>query len=361
MQDPFSIRYQRQLQLNGFGPAGQQKLKDAAVLVVGAGGLGVPVLQYLTGMGIGILGIVDDDTVGLSNLHRQVLYTAGDIGKLKVEAAAEKMTALNPDVQVNRYPVKLTPANALDIIRNYDLVIDATDNFGARYLINDACVILGKPFVYGAVHQYEGHISVFNFKGGPTYRCLYPSPPPASLIPDCNTIGVLGIVPGLTGCRQALEAVKIITGIGKILSASLLVCDFLAGTEYKIRLKSNPEHKKITTLQLCYESGGADNIRQLKVDELQQWYLDGRLFTLLDVREPNEFENVHIPQATNLPLSVLRNTIPVIDTAMPVVVYCRKGSRSTEAAGLLQAQYPGLQLSVLAGGMDSWAQQNIHL
>lgn len=213
-----SNRYIRQVQLPGFGPEAQQKLLQSSVLVIGAGGLGVPVLQYLTGMGIGKIGIVDGDTISLSNLHRQVLYAQDEIGLPKAEVAARKLLALNPSINIKHYSSFLTVDNALQFVKDYDLIIDATDNFSARYLVNDACVIQNKPFIYGAIHQYEGHISIFNYNDGPTYRCLYPTMPSAAEVPDCNAAGVLGVVPGLIGLHQALEAVKLLTGIAKTLS-----------------------------------------------------------------------------------------------------------------------------------------------
>jgi molybdopterin/thiamine biosynthesis adenylyltransferase len=202
----FPERYSRQIVLKGFGAEAQEKLQHSKVLVVGAGGLGVPALQYLAGMGVGTIGIIDGDTIGISNLNRQVLYYESEVGLTKAGVASKKLFQQNPSINVQTVQAFLSVDNALDIIEKYDLVIDATDNFSARYLINDACVILGKPFIYGAIQEYEGHVSVFNFNGGPTYRCLYPDFPSPGEIPDCNTAGVLGVVPGIIGTHQALEA-----------------------------------------------------------------------------------------------------------------------------------------------------------
>ena len=218
-------RYIRQTLLKGFGVKAQEKLKQAKVLVVGAGGLGVPVLQYLNAMGVGVLGIVESDTIDLSNLQRQVIYGEGDVGLSKLAVIKQKLEAQNSETKINAYDTFLHKDNALEIIKNYDLVVDATDNFPTRYLINDACVLLNKPFVYGALHEFEGQVSVFNYKSGPTYRCLFPTMPSKGEMPDCNENGVLGIVPGIIGNLQALEAVKVITGIGKPLSGTLLIFD----------------------------------------------------------------------------------------------------------------------------------------
>ncbi|RNI30588.1 HesA/MoeB/ThiF family protein [Rufibacter latericius] len=347
-------RYSRQLQLPGFGPEAQQKLQEARVLVVGAGGLGVPVLQYLAGMGVGTLGIVDGDTISLTNLHRQVLYSTNEVGQLKVEVAVQKLAALNPEIRLLPYPTHLTPQNALVILESYDLVIDATDNFSARYLINDACVQLHKPFVYGALHQFEGQVSVFNFQGGPTYRCLYPTPPSAQEIPDCNTGGVLGVVPGLIGLQQALEAVKVLTGIGKSLSGYLLVRDYLNQSQYKIKLKARPENQKITSLQGSYEVDSCFKVPEVSAEELYGWVQEGRKMLLLDVREQEEYVTGHLQKALLTPLSVLKNQLEHLPQHLPIVTICQKGSRSQKAAQLLLEQDGKAEVYSLTGGMEAW-------
>lgn len=355
MSNHLSERYKRQLQLPGFGPASQEKLSKARVLVVGAGGLGVPVLQYLAGMGIGSIGIVDADVVSLSNLHRQILYNTDDIGQPKVMVTATRLKALNPEVEITPFNVRLDAANAIDTIAAYDLVVDATDNFDARYLINDACVILAKPFVYGAVHQYEGHVSVFNFEDGPTYRCLYPTRPTAAEIPDCNTAGVLGVTPGIIGCRQALEAVKLITGIGKSLSGYLQVYDFLNDEQYKMKLKTNPANKHISKLEERYDTSHCTyDALSISADELRDWYSREQSFSLIDVREPYEFEEGHLSGAQNIPLSLLINTSLSFDNDVPAIVYCQMGGRSTQAVSLLRKLYPGASIFDLQGGYDNW-------
>ncbi|WP_181306350.1 HesA/MoeB/ThiF family protein [Rufibacter sp. XAAS-G3-1] len=350
-------RYSRQLQLPGFGAESQKKLQNAKVLVVGAGGLGVPVLQYLAGMGVGKLGIIDGDQISLTNLHRQVLYNTAEVGQLKVEVAAQKLAQLNPEIQLIPYHTHLTPQNALGILANYDLVIDATDNFEARYLINDACVLLGKPFVYGALHQFEGQVSVFNWQGGPTYRCLYPTPPSAQEIPDCNTAGVLGVVPGLIGCQQALEAVKVLTGIGKSLSGYLLMLDFLNQSQYKIKLKANPENQNITSLQISYAVASCSTVPEVSAKELYEWVKEGKKLLLLDVREQDEYVKGHLQKSLLTPLSVFRNQIDQLPQHLPIVTICQKGSRSQKAAEMLLEKENSAEVYSLAGGMEAWLSQ----
>lgn len=347
-------RYSRQTQLSNFGEAAQQKLREARVLVVGAGGLGVPVLQYLTGMGIGVMGVIDMDTISLTNLHRQILYAESEVGQSKVITAVDKLQELNKEVTFQVYNEAITPQNALDIIKNYDVVVDATDNFSTRYLLNDACVILDKPLVYGAVQQYEGHVSVFNFNGGPTYRCLYPTPPAAGEIPDCNTAGVLGVVPGIVGCQQALQVIKVITGVGQTLSGYLQIFDFLQDDQYKIKLKAKPENKQITTLQQSYEVPVCNTVSLLSVEELYDWYEAGKVFNLVDVREPDEFEEEHLEGAVSVPLLQLKPDAVTIDADVPVVTFCEKGARSNKAAQMLQKQYPSANIYSVLGGMNYW-------
>jgi molybdopterin/thiamine biosynthesis adenylyltransferase/rhodanese-related sulfurtransferase len=348
------MRYARQTQLVNFGEAAQQKLRNAKVLVVGAGGLGVPVLQYLTGMGIGTLGVIDMDTISLSNLHRQVLYAEKEVGQSKVITAVNKLQALNQEVAFQTYDEAITPQNALTVIGDYDLVIDATDNFSTRYLLNDACVILNKPLIYGAVQQYEGHVSVFNYQGGPTYRCLYPTPPSAGEIPDCNTAGVLGIVPGIVGSQQALQAVKVITGVGQTLSGYLQIFDFLQDEQYKMKLKTNPQNKQINTLQATYDAPVCNTVLLLSVEELYDWYESGKAFQLIDVREPVEFEEEHLQGALSIPLLQLKPAELTVNIDLPVVTFCEKGARSNKAAQMLQKQYLSANIYSVLGGMNYW-------
>jgi molybdopterin/thiamine biosynthesis adenylyltransferase/rhodanese-related sulfurtransferase len=354
LQGAGGLRYSRQTQLFNFGEAAQQKLREAKVLVVGAGGLGVPVLQYLTGMGIGTLGVMDMDVISLTNLHRQVLYAENEVGKSKVFTAANKLRELNQEVMFHIYNEAITLQNALAIIKNYDVVVDATDNFSTRYLLNDACVILNKPLVYGAVQQYEGHVSVFNFNGGPTYRCLYPTPPAANEIPDCNTAGVLGVVPGIVGCQQALQVVKVVTGVGQTLSGYLQIFDFLQDDQYKVKLKAKPENKQITALQQSYEAPVCNTVSLLSVEELYDWYESGQVFNLIDVREKDEFEEEHLEGAVSVPLMQLKPDRITIQPNVPVVTFCEKGARSNKAAQMLQKQYPSAAIYSVLGGMDYW-------
>ncbi|GAB2537494.1 ThiF family adenylyltransferase [Rufibacter soli] len=349
-------RYSRQIQLPGFGPEAQKKLQESRVLVVGAGGLGVPVLQYLAGMGVGVLGLVDGDTISLSNLHRQVLYAESEVGHLKVEVAARKLRQLNSSIQILPYPEALSPANALDIIQSYDLVIDATDSFEARYLINDACVILHKPFVYGALHQFEGQVSVFNLNGGPTYRCLYPTPPSGQEIPDCNTGGVLGVVPGLIGAQQALEAVKVITSTGSSLSGYLLLLDFLNQSQYRVKLKATPANLHITSLQPSYSLVSSPHFSEVLPQELWAWFENGQDFHLIDVREHEAFKAGHLSGARQMAPSALESFSRSFNPDKPILFYCQKGIRSQKAAAALLASHQSLKVYSLAGGLDLWQQ-----
>ncbi|WP_158858067.1 HesA/MoeB/ThiF family protein [Lunatibacter salilacus] len=350
-------RYIRQIQLPNFGREGQVKLRLAKVLVVGAGGLGVPVLQYLAGMGIGTLGIVDGDTVAVSNLHRQVIYDMEDVGTLKVAACRKKLSRQNPEIILQTYPFFLTTENALEVMSDYDVIVDATDNFAARYLINDACIILGKPFVYGALQYFEGQVSVFNYQGGPTYRCLFPTPPDAGQIPDCNQAGVLGIVPGIIGSYQALETVKIVAGLGKVLSGELLILDLLGHHNYRMKLKTNPENQLITRLADDYDSPICETIASISPEELLTWYETRQDFLLIDVRESHEFAQGHLENAQSIPLSKLER-IPMVDLRkQPVVIMCQMGSRSEKAIQLIQNKLPDATLLNLTGGINQWYQE----
>jgi molybdopterin/thiamine biosynthesis adenylyltransferase/rhodanese-related sulfurtransferase len=356
-------RYQRQLQLSGFGEEGQQKLAQAKVLVVGAGGLGVPVLQYLTGMGVGTIGIVDGDIVSLSNLHRQVIYSPEDVGQLKVACCVSLLSRQNPGIKFQKFPTFVTRENIISMVEDYDVVVDATDNFDARYLINDACVLLKKPFVYGAIQNFEGHVSVFNYQDGATYRCLYPSPPSGDQIPDCNVAGVLGIVPGLVGCHQALETIKIITGIGTPLSGILRVFDFLDNTQYSIKLAAKAENKAITRLQEDVPPRFCMEDQKITPQELLEWLEENSAFNLLDVRERHEFEQGHLAKAISLPLSQLNGKLPDLSKELPWVLICQQGGRSIKAIQHLRELDPEMSLFNLEGGMTEWIRKmgNKHL
>ncbi|MFK5974783.1 MAG: HesA/MoeB/ThiF family protein [Flavobacteriaceae bacterium] len=344
-------RYSRQIILKDFGEQGQQKLSNAKVLVVGAGGLGLPILTYLNAMGVGTIGIVDHDVVSVSNLHRQFLYDASDIGKPKVEVSIRRLQAQNPETELIGYTSFLIPANALKIISAYDIVVDATDNFPARYLINDACVILKKPFVYGALHGFEGQVSVFNHLGGPTYRCLFPKMPKADEVPNCNEHGVLGIVPGIVGNLQALETVKVITGIGEVLSGKLLLYNGLSQSIQKVKFPLVSENMKITHLASDYDFSCASGFRSIKADAFKILMAEKEL-QILDVRSHDEYENTHLPNTMNIPLSDLEHNIGRIPKDQSVYVICQSGTRSRKAIAILQERFFDQEFTNVEGGMN---------
>ncbi|MBE7175824.1 MAG: HesA/MoeB/ThiF family protein [Mucilaginibacter polytrichastri] len=350
----YNERYQRQIFLTGFGPEAQQKLWNARVLVVGAGGLGVPVLQYLTAMGVGHIGIIDDDLISLSNLHRQVIYAHNEIGMSKVRVIEAKLAAQNPDIRFLSFQEMLTEKNATDIISRFDVVVDATDNFAARYLISDTCVELKKPFVYGAVQGFEGQVSVFNFDGGPTYRSVFPEMPAPDQIPDCNVNGVLGVVPGIVGTYQALEVVKIITGIGSPLSGILQIFDFLSNEHYAVKIRSG---------QSAGTSAAPENenhpviapVARLSPAELITWYQQEKIFMLFDIREPAEFDEMHLENARLFSMNrLLLESDQLIPDNSIAVIMCKRGLRSEKAAALLAEKHPASRIFHLQEGMDGW-------
>ncbi len=346
-------RYTRQTSLPDFGPEGQARLQHSKVLIVGLGGLGIPVAQYLNAMGVGTLGLMDNDTIALHNLQRQVLYSENDIGKPKVSVAAQKLAAQNSDTRINVYANYLNPENALEIIKQYDLVVDATDNFGTRYLINDACVVVKKPFVYGALQGFEGQVSVFNYKDGPTYRCVFPDPPKAREIPNCNENGILGVLPGIIGTLQALEAVKVLSGKGQVLSGELLLFDGNTQQSRKIGLEVNPKNKQLTTLQLHYEIPPCETeVPVVTIAEFLHLSADLRL-QLIDVRNPEEFAGNAIRSAVNIPLSKLEDELIRIDFTLPVYFICQSGVRSRSAVQIAQDFKPQAQVYSIEGGMTA--------
>jgi len=307
-----SQRYIRQTTLKDFGPQAQQKLQNARILVIGLGGLGIPVLQYLNAMGVGTLGLIEQDVIEITNLQRQVLYGESDIGKNKLEVALQKLKGQNSTTNFKAYDTYLTRNNALEIISDFDLVVDASDNFPTRYLVNDACVILNKPFIYGALHSFEGQVSVFNYNKGPTYRCLFPIMPSPEEIPNCNDNGVLGVVPGIIGNLQALEAVKVITGVGAVLSGKLLIFDGLSASMQKINFKSRPESYKISELQETYDAEHCFVVNDIDVDAFQKLRTSTNI-QVLDVRSPEEYENYCLSNTRNIPLSELGEHIDEIN------------------------------------------------
>ena len=348
-------RYTRQTILKDFGPAGQQKLSEARVLVIGAGGLGVPVLTYLNAMGVGTLGVVENDLVSLSNLHRQVLYGTGDVGRPKLGTALGRLRAQNPDTRLVGHETFLTPENAVDLIASYDLVVDASDNFPTRYLVNDACVILKKPFVYGALHGYEGQVSVFNHKGGPTYRCLFPAMPGPDEVPNCDEHGVLGIIPGIIGNLQALEAVKVLTGTGTVLSGTLLLFNGLDQSYQKVRFGPVPGNLERTRLEEDYGwEDPCEVLPAITAASLLEKIENREDVQLIDVRTPEEFEEYHLPQSLNIPLDILPGNTQRIDLGKPVYLLCQSGQRSATALRLLRKKHGEASLFNVLGGIEEF-------
>jgi len=335
-------RYSRHLLLPEIGSAGQQKLKAARVLVVGCGGLGCPVLQYLAAAGVGTLGLLDYDAVDDSNLQRQVLYGTADVGRPKTVVAAEKLAAQNPFIELQTHQLLLSATNALDVFAGYDVVVDCSDNFATRYLVNDACVVLGKPLVFGAIFKFEGQVSVFNHQNGPTYRCLYPRPPAPGDAPSCAEIGVLGVLPGLVGTLQAAEALKIVLELGEVLSGRLLLVDALSMRFQTIRFRAVAANQRRTELAPDYAAfcGEAPLVTgpapEIDADELKAWQRSGRPLQLLDVREPHEHARRNIGGQL-VPLGQLAAQLALLQPAVPVVVHCASGVRSQQAARVLLA------------------------
>ena len=326
-------RYSKQIILPEFKTEGQEKLRAAKVLVIGAGGLGCPVLQYLTAAGIGTIGIADGDTIDISNLQRQVLYTGQEIGQRKADVAVKKLKALNPHVHFNIYPVFIDTSNALEILKGYDIIVDGSDNFATRYLVNDACTILDKPMVSGAIYKFEGQVSVFNYNGGPTYRCIFPEPPGAGESPNCADIGVIATLPGIIGTIQANEVIKIITGIGEVLSGKLLVMDTLTMSTRIFNFKLNEANKQIKRLQYLPEYCKVDT-GAIQYDELQKMMQQYPALQLVDVRETEEHASGNIG-GVNIPLSQFESGYHALDPGHTIVVYCASGARSNKAANLL--------------------------
>jgi adenylyltransferase/sulfurtransferase len=363
-------RYARHLILPEVGMQGQQKLKAARVLCVGAGGLGSPLAFYLAAAGVGTLGLVDFDVVDASNLQRQILHSTKDVGRKKLESAAEKLIALNPALHIVKHETMLTSANALDILRDYDVVADGTDNFPTRYLVNDACVLSGKPNVYGSVFRFEGQASVFGTREGPCYRCLYPEPPPPGAVPNCAEGGVLGILPGLVGVIQAAEVIKLILRKGEPLIGRLLLVDALTMRFRELKLKKNPEcpvcgeHPTVTKLidyqrfcglapEMDQEKALTNRIPQMNVHELKQRLDAGEDLFILDVREPHEYQIANIG-GTLIPMNDVPKRLAEIDPNREIIVQCRSGGRSQRVAEFLAKQgYSNVKN--LAGGILAWA------
>ncbi|WP_298505910.1 HesA/MoeB/ThiF family protein [uncultured Maribacter sp.] len=345
-------RYSRQLQLKDFGVSAQAKLSEAKVLVIGAGGLGVPVLTYLNAMGVGEIGIVDKDVVSITNLHRQVLYDECDVGKSKVKVAVRKLMAQNSNTKITAIDTFLEVTNAIEIIKPYDYVVDASDNFPTRYLVNDACILLNKPFVYGALHGFEGQVSVFNANGGPTYRCLFPNMPKEDEVPNCNENGVLGILPGIIGNLQALETVKLITGIGDLLSGTLLIFNGLSQRTQKIKFSLVSENSTRKKLETSYDFQCNVDLSSIEAIALQQ-LLEEEEIQLIDVRTENEFETEHLIGALNIPLDEIEERLKELRIVGPIYFICQSGIRSKKAISIVKTIFPEASCVNVNGGMNS--------
>jgi adenylyltransferase/sulfurtransferase len=364
------LRYSRHLILPEVGLDGQRRLKAARVLLVGAGGLGSPAALYLAAAGIGTLGLVDFDVVDVTNLQRQILHGTRDVGRLKLDSATDRIRDVNPHVAVERFETRLTSANALDIIREFDLVVDGTDNFPTRYLVNDACVFTGRPNVYGSIFRFEGQASIFATPDGPCYRCLFREPPPPGLVPSCAEGGVLGVLPGLVGTIQATEAVKLILGIGESLIGRLLLVDALHLSFRTVKLRRDPTcpvcgTHEIDTLvdyeEFCglrraaAEELAAAPIRELTPQELAVKVARGDDFDLIDVRDPHEYQIARIAGARLIPLGSLAEAIPTLRPERELVVHCKSGGRSARAVRTLQ-EAGFRNVWNLAGGITRWSQ-----
>lgn len=360
-------QYRRHLSLQDFGLESQIKLKNSSVLVIGAGGLGCPVLQYLVAAGVGKIGIVDNDVIESSNLQRQILFDHDDIGSPKAKVAAAKLTRLNPFIKIHPIIERLKKENAEFLFGGYDLIVDGTDNFSSRYLINDACILFEKPLIHGSIHLFEGMVSVFNFQGGPTYRCLFPEQPDSSSIPSCAEAGVLGVLPGIIGCMQAMEAIKVITGRGQPLSGKVLSYNSLSNSTRIINLQALPQSREIKELPDSCEPSCSDSspkiclnkkIVEISEDELREMMAKKKDLQILDVREDWERIQSRIDPSLHQPLGTLVNSVPVspLDCLIPekeVVVYCKAGVRSRMACEALQS-IGFNHLFNLSPGMDGW-------
>ncbi|HLK54527.1 MAG TPA: molybdopterin-synthase adenylyltransferase MoeB [Candidatus Angelobacter sp.] len=361
------LRYSRHLIMPEVGMEGQQKLKAARVLCIGTGGLGSPLALYLSAAGVGTIGLVDFDVVDFTNLQRQVIHFTSDVGRPKLESAKEKIAAINPFVNVKTFNTKLTSENALQIFADFDIIVDGTDNFPTRFLVNDACVMTGKPNVYGSIFRFEGQASVFATKDGPCYRCLYPEPPPPGLVPSCAEGGVLGILPGLVGLIQATETIKLIMGSGQPLIGRLLLIDALGMKFRELKLRKNPDcvvcgtNPTVTKLidyeEFCglrgQEKPVNTGVPEISVEELKQRLDAKEDFVLLDVREPHEY-NICNLNGILIPLNDLPRRMSELDPSKEMVVHCRSGARSARAVGFLQ-QAGFTKTKNLAGGILAWA------
>lgn len=375
MRDPITItpeespRYSRHLILPEIGVAGQERLKASSVLCIGAGGLGSPILLYLAAAGVGHIGIVDADRVDVTNLQRQIVHGTAMVDELKTDSARQRLQDINPFVTVETYPTRLTSENARAILSDYDVIVDGSDNFPTRYLVNDACILLGKPLVYGAIYRFEGQASVFGTPNGPCYRCLFPKPPGPGEAPSCAEAGVLGVLPGIIGCIQANEALKLLLGIGEPLAGRLLLFDALAMRfrDLNIRKRAdcpvcgeNPTIRELIDYEEFCNAGAKPNttmqttIPEITPRELKEKLDRGDTFKLIDVREPAEYAIAKIPGATLIPLGTLPSHINELDPDEEIVLQCRSGVRSAQALAFLQQQ-GFTNLKNLRGGILAWS------
>jgi molybdopterin/thiamine biosynthesis adenylyltransferase/rhodanese-related sulfurtransferase len=363
-------RYSRHLIMPEVGMEGQLKLARAKVLMIGAGGLGAPLGLYLAAAGVGRLGIVDFDVVDFTNLQRQITFSTSDVGRPKIEAAKERLAGLNPQIRIDTYRTRLTSENALDLFRDYDIIVDGTDNFPTRYLVNDACVLTGKPNVYGSIFRFEGQATVFNYPAGPCYRCLYPEPPPPGLVPSCAEGGVLGVLPGIVGAIQAMETIKLILGTGEPLAGRLLLFDALAMRFRELRLRKNPdcpicgERRTINQLidyeEFCGIRGEeatpvTNGISEMTPRELKARLDHGDDLFILDVREPHEYQICHL-NGHLIPLGDLPRRVSELDSSREIVAYCRSGKRSADAVEFLR-QAGFRKIWNLKGGILAWSDE----
>ena len=363
------VRYSRHILLPQVGENGQRRLKGSRVLLVGAGGLGSPVALYLAAAGVGTLGLVDFDAVDLSNLQRQILHGSAAVGSSKIDSARDRLYDINPNVHIEPYPTRLTSENALEIARGYDLIVDGTDNFATRYLINDTSVLLGIPNVYGSVYRFEGQASVFGAADAPCYRCLFREPPPPHLIPNCAEGGVLGVVPGLVGTIQATEAIKILLGLGDTLVGRLLIIDALTMAFRSIEVRPDPECPACGTHEIrelidydafcggaCEDEAAASPVAEIEPAQLAMRLKAGEKPDIIDVREPYEWQINRIPGARHVPLDSIASEIPRLDTHRETIVYCKVGVRSLYAAHQL-ADAGVSNVRNLSGGILRWIDQ----
>ncbi len=360
------LRYARHLSLPEVGLEGQLRLKTARILCVGTGGLGSPLALYLAAAGVGTLGIIDFDVVDFTNLQRQIIHTTPDVGRPKVESASEKIAAINPFVKVEAINTKLASANALAIFQNFDIIADGTDNFATRYLVNDACVLTGKPNVYASVFRFEGQASVFATESGPCYRCLYPEPPPPGMVPSCAEGGVLGVLPGLLGVIQATEVIKLVCGIGEPLIGRLLLVDALAMKFQELRLKKDPDcpvcgtHRTVKELidydQFCGVRGGEVGMAgEIQPEELKRRMDAGEKLFILDVREPHEYQIANLGGHL-IPLGDLPKRVRELDPNREIIAHCKLGGRSAQAVDFLRQQ--GFKnVHNLTGGINAWSEK----